>query len=303
MRIDVIAPGAVEATPTTAGRERAHGLAHAAAVLTAGEFLDHLNEIGLNATNVARPALESGAVTGDPIVNLGRFNALIAHAATRAIAEERRPVLMGGTCSHLIGMIAGLQQAYGATARIGLVWFDAHGDFNTPRTSHSGMLGGMPVAVSAGLCHAPWREIAGQAVPLPTDRILFVDVRNLDPEEADLIHATDATIARFGEDGSIAEIRAAVARLAGQVDHIYLHVDADVLDRSLQPNHPTAEPNGPDVATTNAAIATVFATAKVRAYGVVSINPDGPEGEISLASGSELIRQGLAAWAANESGV
>jgi arginase len=303
MRIDVIAPGVVEATPATPGRERAHGLSHAAGVLTEGGFLDHLGEVGVEVTNVARPALESSAVTDDPIVNLGRFNALVADATKAAIDHERRPVLMGGTCSHLIGMIAGLQQAYGATARIGLVWFDAHGDFNTPRTTHSGMLGGMPVAVSAGLCHAPWREIAGQVVPLPTDRIVFVDVRNLDPEEADLIHATDATIARFGADGSISEIRAAAARLAGQVDHIYLHIDSDVLDRSLQPNHPTAEPNGPDLATTNAAIAAVVATGKVRAYGVVSINPDGPEGEISLASGSELIRQGLAAWASQEADV
>ncbi len=299
MRIDVIAPGAVEATPTTPGRERAHGLAQAAQVLTEGGFLDQLD--GVEVTKVTRPALAS--VTDDPIVNLGRFNALVAGAAKGAIDEERRPVLMGGTCSHLIGMIAGLQQAYGATAKLGLVWFDAHGDFNTPRTTHSGMLGGMPVAVSAGLCHAPWRELAGQAVPLPTDRILFVDVRNLDPEEADLIHATDATIAKFGAEGSIAEIRAAVARLAGQVDHIYLHIDSDVLDRSLQPNHPTAEPNGPDLETTNAAIAAVFATGKVRAYGVVSMNPNGPEGEISMASGSELIRQGLAAWAAKDTGV
>jgi arginase len=297
MRIAVIAPGAVEATPATPGRERAHGLANAAGVLIERGFLDRLGEIAVDVTDVTRPALANAEVTDDPIVNLGRFNALIAQAATSAISQDRRPVLMGGTCSHLIGMIAGLQRAYGLTARIGLVWFDAHGDFNTPCTTHSGMLGGMPVAVSAGLCHAPWREIAGQVVPLPTNRIVFVDVRNLDPEEADLIHATDATIARFGSDGSIEDIRAAVECLAGQVDHMYLHIDSDVLDSSLQPNHPTAEPNGPDVATVNAAIDAVVATGKVRAFGVVSINPNGPEGEISLASGSEMIRHGLAVWA------
>jgi arginase len=300
MQIEVIGPGAVEATPATPGRERAHGLARAAAVLIEGGFLDRLGEVEIDVAGISRPVLDDREVTDDPIVNLGRFNALIAHATSSAIGHERRPVLMGGTCSHLIGMMAGLQQAYEPTARIGLVWFDAHGDFNTPRTTHSGMLGGMPVAVSAGLCHAPWRELAGQVVPLPTDRILFIDVRNLDPEEADLIHATDATIARFGPDGSIDEIRAAIECLAGQVDHIYLHIDSDVLDSSLQPNHPTAEPNGPDVATTNAAIAAVVATGKVRAFGVVSINPDGEEGKISLASGSELIRHGLAVWAAKE---
>jgi arginase len=298
MEIEVIAPGVVEATPATPGRERAHGLARAAGVLIENGLLDQLGDTGIDVAGIARPILDDRDVTADPIVNLGRFNALIAQATTAAAGRGRRPVLMGGTCSHLIGMIAGLQHAYGPTSRIGLVWFDAHGDFNTPRTTHSGMLGGMPVAVSAGLCHAPWRELAGQDVPLPTDRILFVDVRNLDPEEADLIRATDATVVTFAADGAIDDIQTAVARLAGHVDHLYLHIDSDVLDRSLQPNHPTAEANGPDVATTNAAIAAVMATGKVRAFGVVSINPDGDEGKISLASGSALIRHGLERWAA-----
>ena len=88
-----------------------------------------------------------------------------------------------------------MQQAHGADARIGLVWFDAHGDFNTPRTTLSGMLGGMPVAVSAGLGWPHWRELAKQAAPLPTDRIVMVDVRNLDAPEEQLVRATDIVIA------------------------------------------------------------------------------------------------------------
>ena len=161
------------------------------------------------------------------------------------------------------------------------------------------MLGGMPVAVSAGLCHAPWREIAGQVVPLATDRILFVDVRNLDPEEADLIHATDATIAHFGPDGSIDEIRAAIAHLAGQVDHIYLHIDSDVLDRSLQPNHPTAEPNGPTLPPPTPRLPPWWRPAKSAPSASSQSIPTARKA-ISLASGSELIRHGLAVWAAEE---
>jgi arginase len=58
-----------------------------------------------------------------------------------------------------------------------LVWFDAHGDFNTPRTSLSGKLGGMPVAVAAGQESPNCRELPLQPAPLPTDRIVMVDVR------------------------------------------------------------------------------------------------------------------------------
>jgi arginase len=210
------------------------------------------------------------------------------------------PVLAGGTCGHLPGMLAGLQRAYGATSRIGLVWFDAHGDFNTPKTTRSGMLGGMPVAVAAGLCHPAWREGAGMSAPLPTDRIVMVDVRNLDPEETVLIDATAVTVAQLveGKPGPTAE--AAIAALAERVEHLYVHVDADVLDARFQPNHPTVEPDGPDLERTLAAIGAAMATGKVRAYAVVSVNPDGPAGATSLDSGLAMLTEGVAAWAASE---
>jgi arginase len=295
MRLQIISPTSVEATPSAAGK--AAGLGRGGEALLQSGIAEELTADGRDVVGVARPALPPDRVTDDRIVNLGRFNRLVADAVVEADAAGAAPLLVGGTCSHLIGMVAGLQRVYGATSRIGLVWFDAHGDFNTPRTSHSGMLGGMPVATCAGLCHASWREEAGQAAPLPTDRIVMVDVRNLDPEEAMLIAATDVQIARFGHDGGTDEIRSAVAALAERVDHLYLHVDADVLDAVLQPNHPTAEPNGPGLEPTTTALAATMRTGKVRAFGVVSVNPEGSEGPTSLASGRALVVDGVRAWA------
>lgn len=294
MRLGVIAPPCVEATPEHTGR--AAGLEQGAEALLATGLLDDLRASGVEITGVARPLLPAGEITGDPIEDLGRYNAVIAEAVASVLSSGGYPLLAGGTCSHLIGMLAGLQRHWGATTRIGLVWFDAHGDFNTPRTTHSGMLGGMPVAVSAGLCHAPWREGAGMLASLPTNRILMVDVRNLDPEEAMLIAATDVTIARFGPDGSIADIAEAAHRLAGTVDLLYLHVDADVLDASEQPSHPTAEPGGPGLPQTVAAITAVMETGRVGAFGVVSVKPSGSGGEIAVRSGAALIRAGVEAW-------
>ena len=95
------------------------------------------------------------AISDDPTERLGAFNAQIASAVADAIARGAQPLLAGGTCSHLPGMVGGLEQAYGPTARIGLIWMDAHGDFNTPKTSYSQMLGGMPVAVVAGMATSP----------------------------------------------------------------------------------------------------------------------------------------------------
>ena len=299
MRLQIVAVPSVEA----AGEEstgpyaaKAGGLARGSDAFLAAGLVEALEGGGAEVAGVGRVELPAAEVSGDPVADLGRLGAKIAEAVAGAVGTGARPLLAGGTCSHVPGLLAGLQRAYGPTARLGMVWFDAHGDFNTPKTSRSGMLGGMPVAVAAGLCHPAWREGAGMAAPLPTDRIVFVDVRDLDPREAELIGATDATVARLrpGQSGPSAE--EAVAALAERVDHLYLHVDADVLDPSLMPSSPVAAPDGPDLERTLAAIRAAMATGKVRAYGVVAVDPTGPGGPTSLASGMALLREGVAAW-------
>lgn len=227
--------------------------------------------------------------------NLGSICAAIADAVAAGRRAGQAVLVTGGDCTHSVGVFAGLQQAHGPTARIGLVWLDAHGDFNTPHTTLSGMLGGMPVAVCAGLAYPRWREPAGIQAPLPTDRILFVDVRNLDPPEEQLIRATEAVIvAAPGMPG--ADLAPAVADLAARVDLLYLHIDTDILDVSLVPNHGTAEPDGPGMAQVAEAIAIVMATGKVAATAVVSVYGAGPGSTISVASGTELIRTCLKGW-------
>ena len=228
--------------------------------------------------------------------NLGILGGLIADQVATARRADRAPLMVGGNCSHITGVIGGLQQAHGADARIGLVWFDAHGDFNTPGTTLSGMLGGMPVAVAAGLAFPRWREGSLQLAPLPTDRIAMVDVRNLDPPEEQLIRSTDIRIAAAAPGFPGEDLEEVVADLAGRCDLLYLHIDADVVDVSFVPNHRTPEPNGPDLDQVKAAIQTVMATGKVAAFAVVSVFPEGEGGETSVESGMEMIRSGLEGW-------
>lgn len=242
--------------------------------------------------------LFEGAASEDPIRSLAGMSAGVAEAVAGGARAGRKVLMVGGNCTAVPGMVGGLQQGRGATTRIGLVWFDAHGDFNTPRTTISGMLGGMPVAVVAGLCHPLWRAGAGQAAPLPTDRIVMVDVRDLDPREEDLIEATDVTRAPI----TGAELPAAVRRLAAETDLLYLHVDLDVLDRSLVPSHRTPAPGGPDLDQTVSAIRTVLDTGRVEAFALVSACTTGPGGEISLASAMKVLRPSLARWGRQRTG-
>ena len=218
-------------------------------------------------------------------------------AAVAAGREAGNPVLIiGGACDVLPGVIGGLQEVHGPIARIGLVWFDAHGDFNTPRTTLTGMLGGMPVAVAAGLAYPRWRELSHQPAPLPTDRIVMVDVRNLDPAEEQLIRATEVVIAAAAPGFPGAGLEESVRDLAARCDLIYLHVDSDVLDARYVPNHFTPEPNGPNIEQIRAAIDTVMATGKVAAFGVVAVWAGGKGGDVAVASALELLRGGLESW-------
>jgi arginase len=247
-------------------------------------------------TTVVEPIFPEERRDAEPTVNLG----LIGGEIATAVAEGRRagnPVLVvGGNCAVVPGVVGGLQEAHGPAARIGVVWFDAHGDFNTPRTSLSGMLGGMPVAVSAGLAYPRWRSLSRQETPLPTDRILMIDVRNLDVPEEQLIRATDVVIAAPAPGFPGVDLEQAVAALAEQCDVLYLHVDADILDERYVPNHPTKEPRGPSMEQVLAAIDTVMATGKVGLFAVVSIWADGDGGDVAVDSGVALLRGGLESW-------
>lgn len=245
---------------------------------------------------VAVPSADPFTRSDDQVMNIAHLDANLAAEVAKGLRAEGNTLVVGSNCNALVGVLAGFEQAFGATARIGLVWFDAHGDFNTPKTTLTGRIGGMPVAVAAGLAFPDWRRIAGLDAPIPTDRIVMVDVRNLDPKERTLIEATDVTIAAIEPGRPGVPMQEAIDRLAAACDIIYLHIDEDVLDARYVPNHGTVEPNGPDMSATLEAIRVVLRTGKVRGYGLVSVNVRGEGGKESLDAAMELLTAGITEW-------
>jgi arginase len=245
---------------------------------------------------IVEPRFPEARRVEDKAENLGLMGGAIADAVAQARRQGKAILLAGGDCTHCTGVLGGLQDAHGPAARIGLVWLDAHGDFNTANTSRSGFFGGMPVAVCTGLAWPRWREGSHIVAPLPTDRLVLVDVRNLDPAEEQLIRATSAVVAAPAPGFPGQDLGRAVANLAASCDLIYLHVDSDILDESAVPSHGYKEPDGPDIEQVLAAVETVMATGKVVAFAVVSVYGEGEGSQTTVASGAELIRGGLAAW-------
>ena len=245
---------------------------------------------------IYEPTFAEELASGVQADDLGLFNGTIADLVADGRRAQKAILMTGGDCTHLTGVVGGLQQAHGAATRIGLVFLDAHGDYNTPQTTISSSLGGMPVAVCAGLAYPRWRERAKILAPIPPDRIVMVGLRNLDPAESQLIHATGVTMASVAPGFPGDPLAQAVEDLAERCDLLYLHIDADVLDEAYVPDHGTKEPNGPSMEQVLDAVAVVMRTGKVKAYAIVSIYAGGPARAGNVTSGIELIQGGLMAW-------
>lgn len=197
------------------------------------------------------------------------------------VREGRRTadltVGLEANCNVLLGMLAGLQyDADGRKQRVGLVFIDAHGDFNVPETTLSGMLGGMPVAVAAGHALHNIRKTSGLADPLPMSDIVWGGVRDLDPLEADRFHEYE--VQQFSVD-DIRSLSGALKHemddLAKRVDAIYVHIDMDVLDPAEVPGHDLAVANGPGSKDLAAAVTLMFRYPQTVALGIAS-TPAGP---------------------------
>jgi arginase len=171
------------------------------------------------------------------------------------------PLVLLGECTLGPAVTAGLLAAH---PDLVLVWVDAHGDLNTPATSPSGFLGGMPFAILLGWCHEPLRRAAGVELPLPEERAALVGARDLDPGERDAIAGSLLVVAE--------DVGGALAALpAGAPVHV--HLDGDVLDPADAPGVDFPAPDGWSGARLDAEMAALAATGRVVGVSVCCGNP------------------------------
>ncbi len=194
-----------------------------------------------------------------------------AHLA-KLIADERRDknfvLTLESDCTASVGALAGLQQS--GAQRIGLVWMDAHADFNTPETTLSGMLGGMPAAISAGLCLERVRATSGLRTPINPKDIVMVGLRDVDPLEQQLLDEHE--VEQIDVEPEL--VKDAVERLAQHVDAIYVHVDWDVLDPNDIPTASLPVPNGPTLDELARVVSAAIQNPKVVMLGYAAFNAD-----------------------------
>jgi arginase len=184
----------------------------------------------------------------------------VLEAGREAVAAGT-PVALVSECTLVPPLLAAVRERHPGVA---LVWIDAHGDLNTPDTTPSGFLGGMPFAQLLGWCFDDWRRQAGLEPPLPEALAVLVGGRDLDPGERANV---DRSQLHESDDAA-----GALAALPADAP-LYVHVDTDVLDPSLTPDAGFPAPGGWSVERMRDELAVLGASGRVVA---VSICPSAP---------------------------
>jgi arginase len=254
--------------------------------------------------------VEEAALTPDEATEYGgwkRLGMALGHFADIVAKNERDGYFTVGllaTCPSMPGLVAGLQHS-GPTRepiRIGMLWLDAHPDFNTPETTRSGSLGGMPVAVATGRALQRLRLDARLDPPLSDRNIVMGGVRLTDPLEQ---HLLDQSLI---EQLSVDDLRkmtpavfAQLDRLSSLTDKIYVHIDMDVLDPREVMGHGNKVPNGPSSEELARLFEAIFSRyPKASAIGFATI-PATDEGGLSLSAVNRMIAGAIRGLKARES--
>lgn len=277
--------------------EQDDGLGRGPRALLQAGLRRRLKGVGVDTADPVEAHLQDEERTGSLAVKIGRLGAHTAELVCNGVTAGDPVLVLAGDDTAAIGVISGLQRAYGSEANIGLVWIDAHADFNTPETSYSGILAGMPVAILAGLAGPLWREAAQLRTPLPTERILIAGPREIDEKEEVLLRSTNVRVLTSDEVRQSTRFENAIDRFAMSVDHIALHIDLDILDPTLVPSASTPSPNGLTIKQLARMVHYVLATGKTATLTVTSLNPGATtRGERSVQSALSLLESVLGNW-------
>ncbi len=150
---------------------------------------------------------------------------MVSSAVREARESGRLPIVLAGNCNTAVGTLAGLG------AGVGVAWFDAHGDFNTPETTTSGFLDGTAVAIITGRC---WTQLAAtvpEFEPVPDDRVCLIGTRDIDPLEGVLLDESGVDVIEPGKLRS--DLAHTLASIRQRVQKMYVHLDLDVLDAKV----------------------------------------------------------------------
>jgi arginase len=239
---------------------------------------DRLTRLGFECDDIGnvRAATPEATESGDPqarfLAQIKETCAGIAEKVSAALEEAHVPIVLGGDHSIALGTLGGLAASHGAG---GVLWFDAHGDLNTPETSPSGNVHGMPLAAALGLADDAFRSDAWPLPAVKPEHVSLIGVRSLDEGERELVHRLGVsvhTMTDLDRHGVEPVVREALERVA---DAAFVHVslDMDVVDPDVAPGVGTPVRGGLSYREAHLAMELVAESGLLGSMDVVEVNP------------------------------
>jgi arginase len=239
---------------------------------------DRLAALGLDCVDLGNveTAVAEAAEEVDPrarfLPDIKRACERVARLVTGVTRARKVPIVLGGDHSVAIGTLGGMASVHGPG---GVIWFDAHGDLNTPETSPSGNVHGMPLGAALGL--AP-EAFASEAWPVPAldpQHVALVGIRSLDEGERELVKELGIavhTMSDLDRKGIEPVVREALERVSG-APFVHVSLDMDVVDPEAAPGVGTPVRGGFSYREAHLAMELVAEWREFSSFEVVEVNP------------------------------
>lgn len=257
-----------------------------------GRGPEHLLENGLeeelrsNGREVETVMVELDSAPPFEVAAAFDLDRLVSEEARAATEAGEFPLVLSGNCNTAVGTIAGA-----GTEGLGVIWFDAHADFETPETTTTGFTDGMGLAITTGKC---WNAMAASVPgfhPVPEANVLLVGTRETSPTERKRLGDSEVTVVGtdpIRREGLPEVFGAAIETLRARVERVYVHLDLDVFDPGeAGPANEFAVPGGMNREELEGAIHMIHKRFNVAAAGFASYDP-------AFDAGGAVLRAALA---------
>ncbi|HEX2182177.1 MAG TPA: arginase [Rubrobacteraceae bacterium] len=208
----------------------------------------------------------------------------VAGRAEAMISEGYFPIFLGGDHSIAIGTVSGAAKSFGHT---GVIWLDAHADFNTPETSPSGNIHGMPLSVLTGNGHPDLVAIGGEGASVRTEDVVVVGLRSVDLAERLLLKEAGVRVYTMKEVDAygIASVVRRALKALSHLDRVHVSLDLDVVDPGIAPGVGTPVRGGLTYREAHLVMELVNEAGIATSLDVVEVNPilDDRNGTAELA--------------------
>ena len=221
----------------------------------------------------------------------------LADSCYESVMKGNIPLMIGGDHSVAIGSISGVAKKYKKKNEdIGVIWVDAHGDINTPQSSESGNIHGMPVATLLGDGHSSLVNIAYDGPKLKAENVTLIALRDIDHIEKEMLKKSGVnyyTMRDIDEKGMSTVMKEAIEQTSKNTAGIHLSFDIDSIDPVFAPGVSTPVPGGLNFREAHLLLEMLAETDKMTSLDFVELNPFTDQGPTSAYLTVDLILSAL----------